>query len=165
MKVIFLKDVPKGKKGEIKEVADGYARNFLLPQGLALLATPSAMKTAKALSEEKADREARQREELSKIAQDLEGKELHFKAKAGAKGRLHGAITSANIAEELSKLAGFEVDKKRIELEEPLHNLGSYDVGINLGAGSEAKIKVIIEEETTKKEEEMPQEEETTESD
>ena len=150
MKVIFLKDVPKGKKGEIKDVADGYARNFLLPKGLALLATPSAMKTAKALSEERADREAHQHDELSKVAQDLEGKELYFKAKAGAKGRLHGAITSANIADQVSKLAGFEIDKKKVELEEPLHNLGSYDVVINLGSGSEAKIKVIIEEETTK---------------
>jgi len=149
MKVIFLKDVPKGKKGEIKEVADGYARNFLLPKGLALLATPSAVKTAKALSEDKADREAHQHEELSKVAQDLEGKELYFKAKAGAKGRLHGAITSANIADELSRLTGFEVDKERVELEEPLHHLGSYEVAINLGTGSEAKIKVVIEEETT----------------
>ena len=149
MKVIFLKDVPKGKKGEIKEVADGYARNFLLPKGLALLATPSATKAAEALSEEKAERQARQREELSKIAQGLEGKELHFKAKAGVKGRLHGAITSADIAGEFSRLTGFEIDKKRVELEEPLRHLGSYDVGINLGSGSEAKIKVIIEEETT----------------
>src|SRR4030042_301285 len=149
MKVIFLKDVSKGKKGEIKEVADGYARNFLLPKGLALLATPSATKAAEALSGEKAERQARQHEELSRIAQELEGKELHFKAKAGAKGRLHGAITSANIADELSKLSGFEIDKKKVELEEPLHDLGSYAVGINLGAGSAAKIKVIIEEETT----------------
>ncbi len=68
---------------------------------------------------------------------------------AGAKGRLHGAITSANIADELSRLTGFEVDKKRVELEEPLHHLGSYEVAINLGTGSEAKIKVVIEEETT----------------
>lgn len=149
MKVIFLKDVPKGKKGEIKEVADGYARNFLLPKGLALLATPSATKAAKTLSEEKAERQARQLEELTRIAEDLEGKELYFKAKAGAKGRIHGAITSANIADELSKLAGFEIDKKRVELEEPLHHVGSYQVGINLGAGSAAKVKVVIEEETT----------------
>ncbi|MBM4446852.1 MAG: 50S ribosomal protein L9 [Chloroflexi bacterium] len=150
MKVIFLKDVPKGKMGEIKEVADGYARNFLFPKGLALPATPSATKAARVLSDEKAERQARQREELSRIAQELEGKELYFKAKAGAKGRLHGAITSANIADELSKLTGFEVDKKMVELEEPLHHLGSYDVTINLGTGSEAKVKIVIEEETTK---------------
>ena len=116
MKVIFLKDAPKGKRGEVKEVADGYARNFLLPKGLALPATPSAIKAAKVLSDEKAESQARQREELGRIAQELEGKELHFKAKAGAKGRLHGAITTASIADELSRLTGFEIDKKKVEL-------------------------------------------------
>ena len=149
MKVIFLKDAPKGKRGEVKEVADGYARNFLLPKGLALPATPSAIKAAKVLSDEKAESQARQREELSRIVQELEGKELHFKAKAGAKGRLHGAITTASIADELSRLTGFEIDKKKVELEEPLHHVGSHDVMINLGTGTEAKIKVVIEEETT----------------
>ena len=156
MKVIFLKDAPKGKRGEIKEVADGYARNFLFPKGMASPATSSAIKAAKVLSDEKAESQARQREELNRVVQEMEGKELHFKAKAGATGRLHGAITSANIADELSRLADFEIDKKKVELEEPLHHLGSYDVEINLSAGSEAKIKVIIEEET---------EEETTQSD
>ena len=149
MKVIFLKDAPKGKRGEIKEVADGYARNFLFPKGMASPATSSAIKAAKVLSDEKAESQARQREELNRVVQEMEGKELHFKAKAGAKGRLHGAITTANIADELSSLAGLEIDKKRVELEEPLHHLGSYDVIINLGTGTEAKftIKVVIEEE------------------
>ena len=151
MKVIFLKDASKGKRGEIKEVADGYARNFLFPKGIALPATSSAIKAAKVLSDEKVESQARQREELNRMVQEMEGKELHFKAKAGAKGRLHGAITTANIADELSSLAGFEIDKKRVELEEPLHHLGSYDVIINLGTGTEAKftVKVVIEEEAT----------------
>jgi large subunit ribosomal protein L9 len=148
MKVIFLKDLPKGKRGEIKEVADGYARNFLFPEGMALPATPSAIKEARLLLDKKVEHQARQQEEQGKIAQELEGKELHFKAKAGAKGRLHGAITSANIAEELSRLTGLEIDKKRVEMDEPLHHLGSYDIVINLGMGTIAKIKAIIEEET-----------------
>jgi large subunit ribosomal protein L9 len=148
MKVIFLKDVPKGKRGEIKEVADGYARNFLFPKGMALPATPSAIKEAELLLDKKVEHQARQQEEQSKVAQELEGKELQFKAKAGAKGRLHGAITSANIAEELSRVTGLEIDKKRVEMDEPLHQLGDYEIVINLGTGSVAKIKVIIEEET-----------------
>ena len=150
MKVIFLEDAPKGRRGEIKEVADGYARNFLFPKGMALPATSSAIKAAKDLSDEKAESQARQREELNRMVQELEGKELHFKAKAGARGRLHGAITTANIADELSGLAGLEIDKKKVELEEPLHHLGIYDVAINLGTGPEAKftVKVVIEEET-----------------
>ena len=146
MKVIFLTDAPKGKKGEIKEVADGYAINFLIPKGLALPATSAAIKTAQTQSEEKAQRQAREREEQNRMIQELEGKELHFKAKAGAKGRLHGAITSAHIADELTKLTGFEVDKKKVELEEPLHHLGSYEVMISFAKGCEAKIKVTIEE-------------------
>jgi large subunit ribosomal protein L9 len=148
MKVIFLKDVPKGKRGEVKDVADGYARNFLFPKGMALPATPSATKEAKLLLEKKVEHQARQQEEQGKIASELEGKELYFKAKAGAKGRLHGSITSASIAEELSRLTGLEIDKKRVEMDEPLHHLGSYDIVINLGTGALAKIKVNVEEET-----------------
>jgi large subunit ribosomal protein L9 len=148
MKVIFLKDVAKGKRGEIKEVADGYARNFLLPKGMALPATPSAAKEAKLLLEKKVEHQARQQEEQSKVAEELDGKELHFKAKAGAKGRLHGSITTTSIAEELTRLTDIEIDKKRIELEEPLHHLGDYEVVVNLGSGAQAKIKVFIEEET-----------------
>jgi large subunit ribosomal protein L9 len=150
MKVIFLKDVSsKGKRGEIREVADGYARNFLFPKGLALLATPAAIKTAKNQSEESAERQARQREELKALIQQIEGKELHFKARVGAKGRLHGAITSANIAGELSRLINFEVDRKKVELDEPLHSLGSYEITISLAKDSEAKVKVVIEEDKT----------------
>lgn len=148
MKVIFLTDVAKGKKGEIKEVADGYARNFLIPKGMALPATPSAAKEAKLLLDKKVEHQTRQQEEQSKIASELDGKELRFRAKAGAKGRLHGAITSANIAEELSRLTGLEVDKKKVEME-PLHQLGEHEIAINLGTGTQAKIKVIIEEETS----------------
>jgi large subunit ribosomal protein L9 len=147
MKVIFLKDVPKGKRGEIKEVADGYARNFLFPKSMALPATPAAIKEAKILLDKKKEHEAREQEEHGKIAGELDGKELHFKAKAGAKGRLHGSITTANIAEELNRVTGLEIDKKRVELDEPLHHLGEHEVVINLGTGSQAKIKVIIEEE------------------
>ena len=146
MKVIFLKDAPKGKKGEIKDVADGYARNFLIPKGLALPATSAAIKVAQIQSEEKVQRQAREHDELNRIIQELEGKELHFKAKAGAKGRLHGAVTSAHIADELTKLTGLEIDKKKIELEEPLHHLGSYEVVISLAKGLEAKVRVVIEE-------------------
>jgi len=146
MKVIFLKDAPKGKKGEIKDVADGYARNFLIPKGLALPATSAAIKVAQIQSEEKVQRQAREHDELNRIIQELEGKELHFKAKAGAKGRLHGAVCSAHIADELTKLTGLEIDKKKIELEEPLHHLGSYEVVISLAKGLEAKVRVVIEE-------------------
>ena len=150
MKVVFLKDVSnKGRKGDIKEVADGYARNYLLPQGLALQATPAAIKVATARSEEEARRQARLQDGLKEAASRLEGKELHFEVRVGTKGRLHGAITSADIADELSKLADFEIDKKKIKLDEPLRHAGSNEVIINLAKDMEPKVNVIIEEEKT----------------
>jgi len=148
MKVVFLKDIStKGKRGEIRDVANGYARNFLFPRGLAMPATAGAVKVANVQSEEKSQRQARQQEEISELIQQLEAKELHLKARAGTKGRLHGTITSADIAHGLSQLVNIEIDKKIIELDEPLHHLGSYEVTISLAKGSEAKLKVIIEEE------------------
>jgi len=148
MKVVFLKDIStKGKRGEIRDVTNGYARNFLFPRGLAMPATAGAIKIAKVQSEEKSQRQARQQEEINELIQQLEAKELHLKARAGAKGRLHGAITSADIAHGLSQLANIEIDKKKIELDEPLHHLGSYEVTISLAKGSEARLKVVIEEE------------------
>ncbi|TRZ95902.1 MAG: 50S ribosomal protein L9 [Dehalococcoidia bacterium] len=148
MKVVFLKDIStKGKRGEIRDVANGYARNFLFPRGLAMPATAGAIKIAKVQSEEKSQRQARQQEEINELIQQLEAKELHLKARAGAKGRLHGAITSADIAHGLSQLVNIEIDKKKIELDEPLHHLGSYEVTISLAKGSEARLKVVIEEE------------------
>lgn len=148
MKVVFLKDVStKGKRGEIRDVANGYARNFLFPRGLAMPATAGAVKVANVQSEEKSQRQTRQQEEINELIQQLEAKELHLKARAGAKGRLHGAITSADIAHGLSQLVNIEIDKKKIELDEPLHHLGSYEVTISLAKGSEARLKVVIEEE------------------
>ena len=147
MKVVFLQDISmKGRRGDIKEVADGYAKNFLFPKGLAVPATPVAIKAAKAQSEENARRQARHQEELNMLAQLLDGKEVNFRARAGDKDRLHGSITSADIASELSRLMNVEVDKKKIVLNEPLRHLGSHEVTINFAKGSEARIKVIIEE-------------------
>ena len=149
MKVVFLADVAsKGKRGEIREVADGYARNFLLPRGLALPATPSAIKQTQALSKERAERQAREKEMISEVIKRLEGVELLFKAKAGTKGRLHGSITSTAIASKLSEIADFEIDRKKVNLDQPLHELGSHEIKVSLGPGSETKIKVVIEEES-----------------
>jgi large subunit ribosomal protein L9 len=151
MKIVFLKDVSsKGKAGEIREVADGYARNFLFPRGLALPATQEAIKSAKAKAEENARRQSHLQEELSELAKLIDGKEVYFKARAGEKGQLHGSITSADIAKELSKLANVEIDKKKIELDEPLRHLGSHEVKISFSKEVEAKIQVIVEEEKTK---------------
>jgi large subunit ribosomal protein L9 len=158
MKVVFLQDVPNvAKAGEVKEVASGYARNFLIPKKLALVATPQTLGQTEIVKRVK----ARENAELATLAQQIEGKEVTLKAKAGAKDRLYGSITSADIATELSKVTGLAIDKRKLELDEPIRQLGSYEVGIRLGKDTVPKIRVsVIEEEAPKKEEKPPKKEE-----
>lgn len=152
MKVVLLQDVPQlGKAGEVKEVADGYGRNFLLPRGLAEFATPSLLKRA----EEQRQAEARRQlladtdlaSQAQSLAQSLEGIQVAVKAKVGAQGRLYGAITTGDIADELHRVTGQDIDKKKIELEEPIHQLGEYEVVLRLSKEQVLRIKVIVEEE------------------
>jgi len=148
MKVVFLADVShKGRKGEVKEVADGYARNYLLPNKLAAVASSSAVKMLEIQKEADKHRHAREQEEIDNLLNGISGKELKFKAKAGGKDRIHGSITAANIAEQLSAQIGMEVDKKKIEIGEPLKQIGEHEVTVSFAKDKEAKIKVIIEEE------------------
>lgn len=145
MKVIFLQSVPNvAKTGDVKEVADGYARNLLIPKKLALKATPDAMKVAAAQIKAK----ARLMEEALKTASQLEGKAITLKAKAGEQGRLHGAITNADIAEEIKKATGLDIDKRKVELNEPIHGLGVYEINIRPAGEAVAKITVTVEEDT-----------------
>jgi large subunit ribosomal protein L9 len=153
MRVVFLQDVPRvAKAGEVKEVADGYARNFLIPRKLALLARPEVL--IQLGTAQKA--EAKEDAELMALAQQIEGKEVNIKAKAGAKDRLYGSITSADIAAELSKSSGLVIDKRKIELEEPLRSLGNYEITIRLAKDIVPKIKVSVTEEEAKVEEKPP---------
>jgi large subunit ribosomal protein L9 len=146
MKVVFLADVShKGRKGEIKDVADGYARNYLLPNKLAMIASSSAIKMMEVQNEADKHKQAREQEEIDALLQNIRGKELKFKAKAGAKDRIHGSITAANIAEQLTSLVGYEIDKKKIVIDEPLKQIGEHEVTVNFVHNKEAKIKVIIE--------------------
>lgn len=145
MKVVFLQDVPNvARAGEIKEVADGYGRNFLIPQKLAILANPSTISTL----ETQLKATAREREqlgtELAELASQLEGKEVILKARAGAKDRLYGSITSADIAAELESTAGLAIDKRKIDLAEPIRQLGNYEVAIKLAHDIIPKIKVTV---------------------
>jgi large subunit ribosomal protein L9 len=147
MKVVFLEDVSaKEKKGDIKEVADGYARHFLLPRGLAIAATEGAVKSAQKLTEERERKRKRQYEEYVELAKQIEGKELKFQGKSSSKGTLHGSITSADIAAKLSNIINVEIDKKKIALKSTLHKIGSYEVDVVLAKDAVAKINVIIEE-------------------
>ena len=147
MKVIFLQDVPSiARAGDTKEVADGYGRNFLLPKRLAVQASPAAMKELDAMIKREASRRAKTEAELAELASQLNGKEVIIKAKAGAKERLYGSITTADIAAELERTHNLVVDKRKIELTEPIRQVGSYDVAIKLGKDLASQIKVTVAE-------------------
>ena len=148
MKVVFLEDVPSvARSGEIKEVADGYARNFLIPKKLAMIANSAAIKLAEARCRAKARQQAETEAELQELAKQIDGKEITLKARAGSKDRLYGSITSADIAAELEKSDGVVVDKRKIDLEEHIHQLGSYEITVRLGRDITPKVKVNVIEE------------------
>jgi len=147
MKVIFLQDVPNvARAGEIKEVASGYGRNFLIPKKLALLANLPALSTIKTQLKTEAGSEVQTEDRLAELAQELEGKEITLKARAGAKDHLYGSITSADIAAELESNSGVVIDKRKIELTDPIRQLGSYEVAIKLAKDIIPKIKVTVTE-------------------
>lgn len=146
MKVLLLQDVKSlGKSGEIKEVADGYFRNFLAPKGFAAAATNAVLSYAKQAKQVTDRREAKQDQAKRDLAQQISKITVSFKVKVGEQHRLFGAVTSADIAEELSKQIGREIDKRDIELEEPIRHLGSYEVPIHLAHEIEPEITVVVE--------------------
>lgn len=148
MQVLLLQDVERlGEAGDIKRVADGYARNYLFPRGLAVLATPGAIKEAELHRAAAARREVKALTEAQALAQVLDGMTVTFQARAGEQDRLYGSITNVAIAEALSEKAGQEVDRRKIELEEPLKELGTHAVTIRLAPEAEAKVSVVVERE------------------
>ena len=145
MKVLLTQDVPNlGLAGEIHTVAGGYARNFLMPRGMGIMATKGALKQAEDIRQAGMRRRARERANAEAQAQMIAQQKLLFAARAGDNNRLYGSITSADIADELSKAVGFEVDRRRIQLEQPLRDLGLYDVELRLMAEVAPKFKVAV---------------------
>lgn len=146
MRVILLQDVSGlGRAGEVKEVADGYGRNFLLPKKLAEFASPSLLKRIEEQHQAGARRQLVADAEFLSLAQSLDGIEVVVGAKVGAQGRLYGAVTSSDIAEGIHRVTGHDIDKRKIELEEPIHELGKYEVVVRLSSELVPKIKVVVE--------------------
>ena len=147
MKVVLVRDVPRvGRAGEVKDVADGYARNFLLRRNLALPATPAALKDVEAqLRKEELDQQ-RRAEELNKLAQQLEGLTLTFsiKAKAVEGDRLYGSIRDNQIAEELTRLSGAAIERGMLALEAPIRTLGTHELTVRLTKDLAPKVKVVV---------------------
>lgn len=148
MKIVLLQDVPKlGKKGEVINASDGYARNFLIPKGLAKEATPEVLKQIEKEKEEERKRQEAIKKESEALLSELHKHVFKIKAKAGEGGKLFGSLTNANIAEEVTKVIGKEFDKKWIVLDSPIKSVGIYDVVVKLPGGVSGKIKVEVEKE------------------
>lgn len=146
MKVILLSDVPKvGKKGEIKNVADGYGRNFLIARGLAVVESDTSRKVLDKQNEEAAKLDAQKRKEANELKALLASKTLEFKVKA-KDGKVSGSVSGKQIEEALKK-QGLEIDKRKIKDSEPLNTLGTYDVKVELYKDIVGIIKVKLIEE------------------
>lgn len=148
MKVIFMKDVKgQGKKGQVKEVSEGYAANFLLPRGLVRPATDGNVKTLENQAAAEQRRKDNEKGDAQQLGKKLDELTLNMKAKAGEGGRLFGAITSKQIAETLSSTEGIVIDKRKIELSDPIRHLGVTQVIIKLHTEVKATLKVQVTEE------------------
>jgi len=151
MKVLLKHDVLKlGKAGTVKNVADGYARNYLIPQGLAVLATPGAMKQADALAKAEQLRQARLAADATALAEVLKETTVTFQVRAGEGGKLYGSITAQQIVDEVKRSAGLELDRRKVELREPIRSLGTHKVAVHLATelAPELTVNVIREEST-----------------
>ena len=148
MKVILKADVRgKGKKGQMIEVAEGYARNFLLPKGLAVLATADAMNTMRLQEKAKAKADAEAKAAATEIAEKLKGLQVKVASKGGEGGKLFGAVTGREIATALKEQHGLEIDSKKLVLDEPIKSFGSYQVKAKLGFEISGTVYVIVTEE------------------
>ena len=147
MKVILKQDVKTiGKKDEIHEVSDGYARNFLFPRGLAAPADAAAVNMARTKSEAKEHHAAEALAAAQALADKVKDKTVTLKAKGGASGRLFGKVTAKDVAEALSKAVGTELDKRKVELERDIKDFGTYSATVKLHPGVSAAFKVKVEE-------------------
>ena len=145
MKVILLTDVKgMGKKDEIHNVSDGYARNFLFPKKLAVEATAGAAKEIERKRAAERQREMERRQEADKKAASLRGKVISIIAKGGSQGRLYGSVTGAEVAAALEKQHGVKVDKRKIDLSETIRSVGEYEAVVKLYPEISAKMKVVV---------------------
>jgi large subunit ribosomal protein L9 len=145
VKVVFLETVEgSGLMGEVKDVARGYARNYLLPRGLAAPATPDILKRAEELREIEEERQRAQDEHAQELVGKLEGEPLVMAVRVGEQGRLYGSVTNVDIAEKAGEILGEELDRRRILLPEAIRNVGVYTVGIRLSRNVQPEVQVVV---------------------
>lgn len=154
MKIVLRQDVPKlGEAGTIQQVKNGYARNYLIPRGMAVLATQGEIKVAEHNMKVRERKVSRQEEQLQSFADKIDGQRLEFIANAGEQGRLFGSVTSSDIGEQLAEKIGEEIDRRKIQLTEPLRTVGEHQVEIHLVGRLRPTITVSIKAEQTEEDE------------
>ena len=145
MKVIFVKDVPPtARSGEVKVVKDGFGRNYLLPRGLAMLASPVQLKRTEGLRKAAEERRLKEAEEWKKLVAGIRATPVTVTAKAGANGRLFGSVTTSMIAQQLTASTGKTIDRRGVRIASPIRQLGSYTVGLRLIEGVETEVRVQV---------------------
>jgi large subunit ribosomal protein L9 len=145
MKIVLRQDVPKlGEAGTVQDVKPGFARNYLIPQGMAVLATAGEVKTAEHNAAVRARKIAKQEAQLQSLADKIEGKRLEFEVRAGEGGRLYGSITAADVAEQLATMVGEEIDRRKVVLEDPIRQLGEHSVTVHLVGRLRPTVTVMV---------------------
>jgi len=145
MRVVLRTDLDNlGKRGDIREVADGYARNYLLPKGHAIVATKGVEAQAEAMRRARDLRDARDREAAELVARTLVPQVIRIPARAGADGRLFGSVTAADVVDAVSQQAGVELDRRRLRLEDPIKSLGTHEVPVKLHSDVEFRVTVEV---------------------
>lgn len=147
MKVVFIENVDRiANRGEVKNVANGYARNFLFPQNLAVEATPSKMKELEKKIKKWEKKDAQEAERAQAVAQELQGKVIKFLLPAGKEGKLFGSVTAADIASRLEE-EGYEIDKRKVETGSPIKNIGEHNITVKLRPQVTTELTVLVENE------------------
>ena len=145
MKVLFKRDVPDvAKAGQVKEVADGYARNFLIPRGLAVAASAGALKQVAEIQAVAARHAADEQQGAQNLRQRLEAQPIVIEAKAGSQGRLYGSVTGADVASAIQKQIGASVDRHNLEMPDHIRNIGSYQVSLRLHRAVTATVTIEV---------------------
>lgn len=146
MKVLLTQDIEKlGQAGEIKEVSGGFGRNYLVPKGLAVLATPGQIRQAEERIQARRRREEADRRDAEALAARISGVTLRFAARVGELDRLYGSVTNVDIAHKLSEQVGIEVDRRKIDLPDPIKRIGIYPIKVRLMTGLEPIVNVVVE--------------------
>ena len=144
MKILLIKDVFKlGRAGDVKKVADGYGRNYLIPQGLGVLATPGALKQADRIRAKAAEHREALNSELGGLAEQIQGLRLLFAAKAGESDKLYGSITSQQVADAITKATTFEVKRQQLEMQ-PIRTLGEHSASVRLTMDLVPELRVVV---------------------